>query len=132
MGVLASPADQAVSGHHEMEIAGTVSVPDLCQGEHRVRISYEPNLDEEILFVPEFVALSNVERVLANNIGTLKVFMDDLQRPILATALDLSAAIRLHSGRANVGFTAATSDLHWQKHEILDWSFTSSRQTKTL
>ncbi|CAK9037332.1 Uncharacterized protein SCF082_LOCUS22099 [Durusdinium trenchii] len=60
-------------------------------------------------------------------VGLLQVFVQDLTTPLFSTALNLDATLRLQSGRAFLGFTAATGDSFWQTHDLLDWTFRSSR-----
>jgi hypothetical protein len=47
-------------------------------------------------------------------VGTLAVYVDDMQSPVLVTPLDLGSTLQLDDGRAYVGFTGATGDNHWQ------------------
>ena len=53
-------------------------------------------------------------------IGTLAVYYDDDDFPILALPINLSVLLKLDQGRALLGFTAATG-LTWEKHDILSW-----------
>ena len=59
--------------------------------------------------------------------GMLSVYVDDMHTPVLVVPLNLDATLDLASGRAYVGFTAATGDNVWQVHDILDWRFSSLR-----
>ena len=43
------------------------------------------------------------------------------------TPLDLGSLLKLHHGRAWVGFTAATGAATWQVHDVLAWQWQSSR-----
>ena len=47
-------------------------------------------------------------------VGTLSVYVDDLRTPLFVTVVSLSTTMRLDSGRAWVGFTAATGADMWQ------------------
>ncbi|KAA3609051.1 MAG: hypothetical protein DWQ01_10740 [Planctomycetota bacterium] len=74
----------------------TESLPDLEDGEvHGIRLVYDP--------------------------GTLRVFVDDWQRPVLAVPLDLESWLTLDQGRAWLGFTGATGEI-FARQEILAWS----------
>ena len=59
--------------------------------------------------------------------GTLQIYVDDMNSPLLALPLNLDSSLHLNSGRAWVGFTAATGEERWQVHDILRWDFTSLR-----
>ncbi len=54
------------------------------------------------------------------------MYIDDLDTPIITTALNLDKTIKLDDGRAWVGITAATGDSNWQTHDIKQWQFRSS------
>ena len=56
----------------------------------------------------------------------LSVFVDNEVSPLLAIDLDLAALLDSADGKAWVGFTGATGGA-WENHDILSWSFTSSR-----
>jgi hypothetical protein len=43
-----------------------------------------------------------------------QVYLDDLNVPVLVTALNLASLLKLYHGRAWVGFTAATGHSTWQ------------------
>ena len=45
--------------------------------------------------------------------------------PVITTPLNLAATLKLDSGRAFVGLTAATGDNDWQVHDVLKWQFRS-------
>lgn len=84
-------------------------------------------------------------------VGVLRIFMDDMLQPVLATPLTLHHTLRLPQGRAWVGLTAATGEDVWQVrgdaarhspraclhshcaralaqvHDILSWHFASTR-----
>jgi hypothetical protein len=75
----------------------TPNLPELSDGEvHTAKIEYVP--------------------------GTLLVYVDDLELPILAVKVDLATLLALDEGRAWVGFTAATWDAY-ENHDILNWAF---------
>jgi subtilisin family serine protease len=86
------------NGSHESFSLGARSAP-LDDGQvHTARITYSP--------------------------GVLSVYLDDLTSPILTVQLDLADALQLDTGRAWVGFTAATGG-GYQNHDILNWSLSN-------
>ena len=58
--------------------------------------------------------------------GTLIVYVDDMELPVLAVKVDLSNILEIEDGKAWVGFTAATWDAY-ENHDILNWAFTGAR-----
>jgi peptide-N4-(N-acetyl-beta-glucosaminyl)asparagine amidase len=56
--------------------------------------------------------------------GTLSVFVDNLEDPVLEVPLDLDALLTLNGGRAFVGFTASTEGLY-ADHRIHSWAYAS-------
>ena len=56
-----------------------------------------------------------------------QVYVDDLHSPVLVTALNLGALLKLHHGRAWVGFTASTGLATWQTTDLLSWHFNQLR-----
>lgn len=90
-----SPNDS--SHDHSLGDTGSGLGIDMADGEiHQVRIEYRPE-------------------------GELRVYLDDLEQPLLFVAVDLDALLDLdETGRAWVGFTASTGEA-WQAHEILRW-----------
>jgi sugar lactone lactonase YvrE len=85
--------------HEDRALALTSAIPKLATGkEHTLRVHYFP--------------------------GTLTVFLDDLERPVLRAAVNLRSQLVLERGLAWVGFTAATG-AGPQTHEVLGWTFQS-------
>ena len=79
----------------------TPNLPELSDGEvHTVKIEYVP--------------------------GTLIVYVDDMELPVLAVKVDLSTTLALEDGKAWVGFTAATWDA-FENHDILNWAYTGAK-----
>ena len=110
----------------------------MTQGQHSVRILYDPNFNDEAVFHSSF--RSNEQSTtfftdgdFANGgqaswgigVGVLYVFIDDLSSPVLSTPISLSDTLQLDDGRAFAGFTASTGENMWQVHDILDWQFRS-------
>lgn len=122
--------------HHARSLGSTTAVPDLTDGLHRVRIRYTPNIDadeEELIFSEAFTASSVAGDFFASGawaagVGMLSVYIDDLNFPALAVPLRIEHTIALFHGRAWVGFTAATGEVAWQTHDVLDWTFDSLRR----
>ena len=121
----------------------TNEVPDLSDGEIEVRIMYEPNLNEELLFDPRFASSPFVAHFLENadfanggmadwgvGLGLLQIFVGNLADPVLIVPLSLEETLHLNHGRSWVGFTSATGLNTWQVHDLLDWHFTSLRHDK--
>jgi hypothetical protein len=54
--------------------------------------------------------------------GTLRVFLDDMTKPVLTVPVDLGTKLSLDNGQAWVGLTAATGR-RFQAHDILSFSF---------
>lgn len=78
----------------------TPNLPELSDGDvHTARIDYIP--------------------------GTLIVYVDDMDLPVLAVKADLETLLSLDKGKAWVGFTAATWDA-FENHDILNWAFTGT------
>lgn len=63
-----------------------------------------------------------------SGVGSLAVFVDNMDTPVLSVPLRLEHSVELHHGRAYVGFTAATGESAWQTHDVLQWQFTSLRR----
>lgn len=133
------------SAHHTFELGSTAAlvsaVPELTDGEHVVRIVYDPVFDHTALHSGAFVASPHVASFLENGnfeaggmadwgtgMGTMTVYVNDMLSPVLIVPLNLDATLRLDSGRAWVGFTAATGQEMYQVHDVLDWSFRSLRK----
>ena len=57
--------------------------------------------------------------------GTLDVFLDGDEEPILSVEIDLADTLNLGAdGTAWVGFSASTEPGFREAHDILDWTFT--------
>jgi hypothetical protein len=54
--------------------------------------------------------------------GTLRIFLDDLTKPVLTVPVDLGTTLSLDNGQAWVGFTAATGKRS-QIHDIRSFSY---------
>ena len=58
--------------------------------------------------------------------GTLDIYVDDLDSPILTTELDIADLLFITSGNAWVGFTASTEPGFRANHDIVEWTFSST------
>jgi hypothetical protein len=62
--------------------------------------------------------------------GSLSVYLDNLNSPVLTIAIDLANTLALNSGDAWLGFTAATGG-GYQTHDILNWSVQAATSPAT-
>jgi len=110
-----------------------------------VRVVYDPIFDEHTLQNPAFKIEPYASHFLENGdfknggmgdwgigMGTLEIFVNNLEDPVLIVPLNLETTLDLNHGRAFVGFTSATGENTWQVHDLLDWTFTSSRRDKNV
>ena len=119
------------SSNHSHEVGHAFPEIDLGEGLLNVKIQYKPKVSEEVLFTEAFVADRSLEGLAPTwkgGVGLLAVYIGRMNRPILATLLNLDSTLNLHSGRAWVGFTGATGAAHFQAHDILQWRFNSLRE----
>ncbi|TYZ64247.1 hypothetical protein PybrP1_004419 [[Pythium] brassicae (nom. inval.)] len=128
-----SDGPAAVQANHTFALGATSNLPDLADGDHSVRIVYDPVLDDDMIFTDHFVASTFAGRFFASGdwragVGSLAVFLDNMDTPVVSVPLRLEHSVVLHHGRAYVGFTAATGESAWQTHDILQWQFTSLRR----
>ncbi|CAM9989648.1 unnamed protein product, partial [Ectocarpus fasciculatus] len=120
-----------ITANHSRSLATTTRVPDLTNGEHTIRIRYDPNFDENAVPHPSFQTNGYTTYFLevhgdwGTGFGLLYVYIDDMYTPVITTPLNLDKTINLDDGRAYVGITAATGDSHWQSHDIQNWQFKS-------
>ncbi|CAM9683580.1 unnamed protein product, partial [Pylaiella littoralis] len=132
----------AGSAHGSHSLGSTPNVVDLTDGELAARVKYTPVATPEDVFHPNFQASFHFGNFLAggdtvkggsftgwgSGIGTLSVYVGDLNEPCLVVPLNLEAIMRLNHGRAFVGFTAGTGRDTWQVHDVLRWSLSSLRE----
>jgi hypothetical protein len=133
------------SANHTYSFGSTVAISDLTDGDHDVRVVYDPVFDEALLSSGDsFTASPHMNQFMENadwfqggqadwstGMGTLSVYLDDLYSPVLTVPMNFDALINLRNGRAWVGFTAATGDNMYQTHDIISWSFTQMRKDPT-
>jgi hypothetical protein len=63
--------------------------------------------------------------------GNLRVYLDDLENPLMTVYVNLAREVDLDEGRAWVGFTAATG-ADWQNQDVVSWSFASDDTASRL
>lgn len=54
--------------------------------------------------------------------GQLKVYLNDLNNPVLTVNINLATTLNLDNGKAYVGFTSATGN-SYENHFLLNWTF---------
>ncbi|XZE56600.1 Calx-beta domain-containing protein [Planctomycetaceae bacterium SH139] len=87
-----------------------------------------PNSWEESLSIGSFDTPSLMDDATTHSVtvryvsGQLQVFYDSLAAPVISADVDLSELLNLDSGKAWVGFTAATGG-GYQNHDILNWEY---------
>lgn len=133
-----------LSSNHSRSLAATSGVPDLTEGKHQVRISYDPNFDDVAVLHPSFQTNGYTSWFVENadfehggmgdwsvGFGLLYIYVDDLQSPVITIPMNLDSTLKLDSGRMYVGLTAATGDSHYQAHEIKGFHFRSLYSDRT-
>ena len=129
-----------LTSNHSSSFGDVVDPPDLANQVHTARVVYSPEFDISALESPQFIYTAQLGHFMTNaqfadggmgdfgaGFGTMKVYLNDMHTPKIITAIKLDSLLKLDSGRAWVGFTAATGDARWQTQDILSWTFTSAR-----
>lgn len=119
------------SSNHSQELAQAFPVVDFATGVVEVKIEYHPEFKEDWLFSDAFMADRRLETLASgwkDGVGMIAVYVGRMDNPLIITPLNLCSTLNLHSGRAWVGFTAATGEAHFQAHDILRWRFSSLRE----
>lgn len=92
-----SGGGQPNSSDHSFSLGWTSSIPNLSdENEHYVRISYRD--------------------------GILRVYIDDIENPVLQVAVNIDEFLELNGGGAYVGFTGATGG-GYQLQELFTWNW---------
>ena len=60
--------------------------------------------------------------------GNFRVFLDDMENPLMTVYINLAKVMNLDEGRAWVGFAAACG-ADWQNQDLLGWSFASENDS---
>ena len=63
-------------------------------------------------------------RFVRANPGLLRVYLDDMDAPVLSAPIEMSTVFRDGADGARVGFTAGTGE-SWVTVDIVAWNFTS-------
>ncbi|EKX55468.1 hypothetical protein GUITHDRAFT_62779, partial [Guillardia theta CCMP2712] len=115
------------SAAHTFSIAQTPQLPILFDGnEHHVRIRYDHSIPSSYLKDPCFKVSQYGARFLSSSprrdLGSLTVWIDDFDRPVLVTALNLMSFLAYPpQGTAWVGFTASTGS-EFMVASIREWN----------
>jgi hypothetical protein len=83
------------------------AIPLFTVGRHTTKIVYKPG-DQ-------------------GNPGSIAIYLDNMERPILNAYVNLAELLNLDEGKAWVGFTAATGR-RFQAHDILSFSFVGTEE----
>jgi hypothetical protein len=116
------------ASHEAAAIATSSDVPNAADGwSHHLKVEFTPGARVVDLDLESYVISPIGVELLrkAKRPGVIKVWLDDLRRPILSTILDLESLLMLANsgGRAWIGFTAATGNEAWAKQELLSLEF---------
>lgn len=92
---------------------------------HRVKVQYYNHIRYDLLNY--FSASTHTLAYLtddgeARRLGTMVVYYDDMEVPLVAVPLNLNAALQLTENQAYLGFTSATGR-GWEKHDVTEWYF---------
>lgn len=116
--------------HHGARLASTTDVPDFVDGKTHVgKVTFQPDVGWDVVAS----AIDSGEckgttprlgRFTGSNPGLLRVYVDDMDVPLLSTPLTVDMVLRMNSTDARVGFTAGTGE-SWVTVDIVQWNFTS-------
>ena len=118
------------SAHHGARLASTTEIPDVADGErHVARVTFAPDVGWEAVAS----AIDSGEckgsgarlgRFIRANPGLLRVYIDDMDTPVLSAPIEMSTVFRDGALDARVGFTAGTGE-SWVTVDVVAWNFTS-------
>ncbi len=116
--------------HSDLTAAPQVADPnDNHIGIHTHIVSDDTGLEANaIVSVTPAINMSdgNVHTArIVYNPPTMKIFLDNMNTPVLTASVDLGALLALDAGRAYIGLTAGTAAAY-ENHDILSWSFEES------
>ena len=147
--VQAGGPDGPVGAHKEHYLSSAIVDPHaypsgLGDGKaHVVRVRYTPGFDADAMkeggpapssqglkfwvkegpvgtaAFPNSQAMGTWQR---EGTGMLRVYLDDVEEPLMVVPIDMGYALGLTNGRAWTGFTAATGR-RFQSHYVLSWQF---------
>ena len=104
-------------------LVSSTDVPNLSDGYvHTVKMRYEPWMEADSILDPSYGVSPYSLQWISDGSGTFKIWIDDLDRPVLTFPLNLGKILSLTEGRAYVGFTASTGAA-FQNHYIHSWSY---------
>ena len=104
-------------------LVSSTDIPNLSDGHvHTVRIRYEPWMDADSLMDHGYSISPYTLQWIGSGAGTLRLWIDDLDRPLLTFPLNLQNILALTEGRAYLGFTGSTGEAY-QNHYIHSWSY---------
>lgn len=124
--VILTKGSEANSHKQDAWLHAPQTVPIADGKKHTVRLVYYPHLKME--YLGYFMATPHGSAFMVDNgrmhrLGTLVLWFDDMENPIVAVPINLSVALRLKAGvGAHIGFTSSTGNV-WQKHDLLSWKF---------
>lgn len=114
---------------------GVAQPHPLADGKvHTAKIAYYRFLKYDLL--PWFKGSSVLLPFLKDNgearrVGTLAVWVDDMDTPLMVFPINLSTVLDLPGDQAYIGFTSATGN-SFEKHDILKWYFCEKNECPRL
>ena len=107
-------------------LAGTVRIPNLADGNrHTARVRYENWMEPDSVTDESWSPSPYSLDWLQFGSGVLKVYLDDLDRPILSLPIIINNTLALMGGHAWVGVTASTGVAQQAQH-VYSLSFQDS------
>ena len=118
------------SAHHGARLASTTEIPDFADGSrHVARVSFAPDAGWDA--VASAIASgecrgagARLGRFMRANPGLLRVYIDDMDAPVLSAPIEMATVFRDGADSARVGFTAGTGE-SWVTVDVVAWNFTS-------
>lgn len=135
-----SGKDYPLSARHDSSIGYSTNITDFQKSEapHTVKIIYESVIDADkfhptecrhrqtcgkVMVTQQFTDLHS-NGSFPNQLGAMEVYYDNLEVPLFVSPIRLDTLLDLHNGvDAYFGFTGSTSELFWQKQDILNATF---------
>ena len=118
------------SAHHGARLASTTEIPDFADGSrHVARVTFAPDAGWDA--VASAIASGECQgagarlgRFMRANPGLLRVYIDDMDAPVLSAPIEMATVFRDGADSARVGFTAGTGE-SWVTVDVVAWNFTS-------